>query len=259
MLDASLSQIGFTDSESRVYMELLKIGAQPVSVIAKRTRFNRSSTYSILKGLAKKGVVSSHIRNGVKFFAASDPNCLVSYLDSKYRDLDYCRAGILSAIPKFRSLCDVFDYKKPIVSYFEGLEGAKHVMYDSLNETDYFYSYLCLDKWLKAGLREFIIDYRRLRIYNRQIPMKGIVADLPEVRQFFEENYKSRKQRELTEIRYIDPDKMDSLFNNEMNIYGDKVAIMHLEKGNEYGVLIEGHDIASMHKTIFEMVWNGMK
>ncbi len=258
MLDYHLSQIGFTENEARLYIELLRIGSQPVSVLAKRTRFNRSSTYSILKSLEGKGVVSSFSKRGVKYFSANDPNSLISYLDGKTRTLDYYRSELLNAIPKFRSLCNVFDFKRPVVSYFDGPDGVKHVMYDSLRAENYFYAYLCVDKWLEAGMKDFLIDYRESRINKRKIPMKGVSADTPKVKKFFEKD-KNTGRNGMTEILYVEPKIFGEMFKNEMNIYDDKVAIMHLERGNEYGVLIENAEIAFMHKTIFEMVWNGMK
>ena len=258
MLDYSLSQIGFSDSEARVYIELLSIGPQPVSVIAKRTRFNRTSTYSILKALEKKGLISSFINNGVKYFSANDPNCLISYLDGKCRTLDYHRSELLSVIPKFRSLNNGIDFKRPVVSYFDGLEGVKHVMTDSLNASKYFYGYLCIDKWLDAGMEDFLADYKDFRVKQRKVQMRGIAADLPDVRRFFAENPETDRKG-MTQILYLNPIEFSAMFKNEMNIYDDKVAIMHLEKGNEYGVLIESQEIASMHKVIFEMVWKGLK
>lgn len=257
MLDYQLLQIGFTDSEARVYLELLTIGPQPVSVVAKRIHFNRTTTYSVLKSLEKRGVVSSFNNNGLKCFSANDPNCLISFLDSKCRTLDFYREELLVAIPKFRSLNNLFDFKKPVVSYFDGIEGVKHVMYDALNAVGDFYAYMCIDKWLDVGLKDFLIEYKNFRIYNRKVSLKAIVADLPQVRSFFDDNYKNG-QKEMTKIHYLDPANFSSMFENEMNIYDDKVAIIHLEKGSEYGVLIENSEIAAMHKTIFEMVWKGL-
>jgi len=49
------------------------------------------------------------------------------------------------------------------------------------------------------------------------------------------------------------------MFDNEMNIYNDKVALIHLDKGKEYGVIIESKEIADMHRMIFDMAWKGFE
>jgi len=89
MLEEKLSKIGFNKKETKVYLELLKIGPQPVSIIAKRLFYNRTSTYSILRGLEKKGVVSNYKNYNLKIFVASDPNALIAYLDSQSKTFEY--------------------------------------------------------------------------------------------------------------------------------------------------------------------------
>lgn len=256
MLDIQLSQLGFTESEARIYIELLKIGSQPVSIVAKRVGFNRTSAYSVLKSLERKGVVSSYICGAMKIFSANDPNCLVAYLESKTRILDYYRTELLSIIPKFRSLSGLLSFRRPVVRYFEGIEGIKHVMYDALNASSYFYAYLSVDKWLDSNLNDFLLDYEKFRVFDKCVQLKAIVADIPSVRSFFTENYQFANVN-LTELLYLDVKDFASLFEDEMNIYDDKVAIIHLDKGEEYAVVIESDEIAAMQKTIFEMVWKG--
>lgn len=255
MLDTHLSQLGFTESEARIYIELLKVGPQPVSVVAKRIRINRTSTYSVLRSLEKKAVVSSYICDGMKIFSANDPNCLIAYLDSKSRVLDYYKTELLSIIPKFRSLGGFLNFRRPVVRYFDGIEGVKHVMYDSLNSSNYFYSYLSINKWLDAGLGDFLVDYENFRTFDKKVSMKAIVADVPSVKSFFADY---NDNSDMTELLFLDFEKFSSLFEDEMNIYDTKVSIIHLAKGEEYAVLIDSEEIATMQKTIFEMAWKGL-
>ncbi|MBT4917658.1 hypothetical protein HN709_02590 [Candidatus Peregrinibacteria bacterium] len=249
-----LCQIGFTDSESQVYLELLSLGPQAVSVIAKRTSLNRTTTYSILKSLEVKGVVSSYTNATMKYFVANDPNSLVGYVDRKCKTFDYHRNNLLNLVPKFRCLSESFSLNKPVITYFEGIEGVKNVMFDALSAKDTFRAYVCLDKWLKSGHGDFLIEFKDLRIFDKKIPLKTIVPDTPEVREFFKEHYDM--QCELTDILYV---PASGMFENEMNIYNDKVSIIHLEKGSEYGVVIQDSQIAEMHRSMFDIMWQKFK
>ncbi|MEK7548182.1 MAG: helix-turn-helix domain-containing protein [Patescibacteria group bacterium] len=255
MIEDKLVEIGLTSGESKVYAELLRIGNQGVSVIAKRAKLNRTTTYSILKSLEKKGLVSSCKNGGISFFTANDPNCLVGYVDSQCRVFSYYRDEILSLIPKFRELKGFYDFKKPIVSYHDGIEGVKYVMYDALSAKSGFCAYLCLHKWLKAGFKDFLINYKNFRIASKKIPLRAIVPDAKEVHKFLAENYKN-SPADMTNILYVDASDCFGLFDHQMNIYDDKVAIIHLDKGAEYGVLIQDQKIADMQRIIFDVVWN---
>lgn len=253
MLEESLCQIGFTRKESIIYLELLKIGPQAVSVIAKRAGLNRSSAYSILKSLVKKGVLSYHNNNKVQYFSSNDPNCLIGYVDRKCQTYDYYRNEILNIVPKFRDLKGSLTFKSPVISYFEGIEGAKHVMHDALTADGEFLSFIPLEKWLSFGLKDFLLEYKNFRTINKRVKLKTIVPDEVNVKKFFNENYSDFP--ELTEVLYLRSFFADGVFENQINLYNDKVAIIQLEKGKEYAVIIQSKDIYLMHKALFDLCW----
>ncbi len=201
MFEDKLKEIGFSKNEAKVYLELLRIGPQAVSVVASRLSINRTSAYSVLQSLLRKGVVGSFRNNNIRVFVANDPNSLIGYLDRKCRTYDYYRSQILSVIPKFRCLKKDYAVKKPVVRYFEGIEGVKHVMYDALDAQDVLRSYLSLYKWLGCGLRDFLIKYRDIRINRSVFFLKAIAHNTREVKGFFEENY--NRENSLTDILYI--------------------------------------------------------
>lgn len=251
-----LLEIGLTDHEARVYLELLAIGTQVAGVLAKRVKIHRTTVYSVLKNLEVKGLISSRMKLKVRFFSANDPNCLIGYLDRQSRVYADYRTDMLKLIPDFRLLMKKYEFKKPIVSYFEGLEGIKHVMYDALNAQGDFFAYLSLDKWFNSGLKNFLRDFKDFRILEKQKSLKVIVPSLPEIRNFFSENAE-KYPPEMTEVLYACDEKFAALFENEMTIYDNKVNILHLKAGEEYGIVIENKAIASMEKKIFEMAWRG--
>jgi sugar-specific transcriptional regulator TrmB len=257
MLDNSLCQIGFTKSEAKVYLELSRIGSQAVSVVAKKIGLNRTTTYSILKSLEKKGVVSSFRNNGIKYFSANDPNSLIGYVDRKCQTFGYYRSELLTLIPSFRSICGQYSFSPPLVSYFDGVEGVKHVMYDALNADGSYCAFLSLHRFLDYGFEDFLIHYKNSRIINKKVKLRAIVPDTPKVRAFFNKNYS--KTSDLTEILYVKNPGLIRMFRNQVNIYNNKISIIHLEKGEEYGVIIESKEVADMQRVIFELAWMGCK
>ncbi|MFA7685667.1 MAG: helix-turn-helix domain-containing protein, partial [Candidatus Gracilibacteria bacterium] len=193
MLDNSLCQIGFTKGETRIYLELSRIGSQAVSVIAKKIGLNRTTVYSILKSLEKKGVVSSFRNNGIKYFSANDPNSLIGYMDRKCQTFDYYRSELLTLIPQFRDICGQYSFSPPLVSYFDGVEGVRYVMHDTLIADGSYCAFLSLHKFLDYGFENLLI--------NKKVKLRAIVPDTKEVRTFFKKNYSNNP--ELTEILYV--------------------------------------------------------
>ncbi len=255
MLEEKLSKIGFNKKETKIYLELLRIGPQPVSVIAKRLCYNRTSTYSVLGSLQQKGVVSCYKQYNLKIFVASDPNSLIAYLDSKSNTFAYYKKEFLNLIPGFRAFFKNYNFKKPVVRYFDGLEGVKYVMCDARSSKGKNLSYICLDKWLHSGMKDFLIECKETSGLNKKGSLKAIVPDTEEIRAFFEAYYNDC----LTEVLYVNPNVSEDLFENEMTIYDDKVAIIHLISGEEFAVIIESSEIANMQRAIFSMAWKGLE
>lgn len=162
MFYEKLIEIGFPDGEARIYLELLKIGPQAASTIAKRLGLNRSTVYSLIKSLESKGVVSSCKNGKIKFYASNDPNCLVGYLDRKCKIFDYYRKEILTIVPEYRELFQSYDFLKPVVSYLEGKEAVNQILDEAMSFSGEIY--LCmrdkqggivLEKGLNTDLQGF--------------------------------------------------------------------------------------------------------
>ncbi len=242
MFKEKLCQIGFTEKEAVVYLELLTIGPQAASVISKRVGMNRSTTYSILKTLIKKGILATSEKGGMQLFIANDPNCLIGYIDRKCRTFDYYREDFITIVPKFRDLGREYKFRKPVVQFFEGAEGCRHVMSDVFETKGVVHSFIPIHKYL-LPMRDFIIN---------RLQVKAIVPELPDVREFFD-------GADNAELLYVPPVQLEKIFENQINIYANKVSIIHWEKGEEYGVLIESSEVASLQRLIFEMAWKGFE
>ena len=88
-MDAKLLQeIGLTNSEILVYTTLLKTGSIKVGQLIKEVSLHRSRVYEAINRLTDKGLVSYVIKNNVKFFEATDPERLLSYLEEQKERLN---------------------------------------------------------------------------------------------------------------------------------------------------------------------------
>ena len=84
---SKLQQTGLAEKEAKTYLALLELEDARVSDISEKTKINRSLCYSILHGLAEKGIVSYILKNNVRFYRAAEPAKLQSILDEKKRIL----------------------------------------------------------------------------------------------------------------------------------------------------------------------------
>lgn len=252
MLKQTLCQIGFTNNEAKIFIALVELGPQPANIIAKKTGIKRPTVYPILKSLQKKSLIGSFLKNGIDYFAVNDLQNLLSYVERKKRLIEHQRDFVIDILPKMEQLKSQC-VNQPKVHYFEGAEGAQAVMNDSLNSKGPILCITSVDKWLVSDLKDFLCHYIHTRIFIKKIKLKGITKDTEGARCFLKEAYKDGE--DLSEVLYVKNN--DELFDNIVNIYDDKVAIVSPEKGFEFGVLIESEEFAKTQRSIFDLAWKG--
>ena len=132
MLKGVLKKVGLNKKEIHVYLALLELGSQPASVIGKKAKINRSTTYLILETLIKQGFVNQHIRADVKYFTASDPQVITQSLERHEKQLTETRKEIVELLPEFYALTNPLSIKPAAfhnelfgLRYFGDLERAK--------------------------------------------------------------------------------------------------------------------------------------
>lgn len=133
----------------------------------------------------------------------------------------------------------------------EGLEGLKTVYEDTLatlKNGDEFVAFGSPQEASEA-LPKYLDDYIGRRI-QKKISFRGIAPLFAYPKELIE-----RDKSELREVRIVPPDKFP--FQNEINIYGDKVAILSFK--DQIGVILESRPIAVTQKAIFELAWIGAK
>ena len=86
-IERALESLGLTKTESIIYLTLLKIGESTAVQLAKETKVHRRTIYDNFNILLKKGLVNFKIKNGVKYFGATNPITLQTFLEEKEKIL----------------------------------------------------------------------------------------------------------------------------------------------------------------------------
>lgn len=253
MLKETLCQIGLTNNEAKIYIALVSLGPQPANVIARKSGVKRTTAYPILKNLQKKSLISSFIKGGIRYFAVSDLNNLLEYVERKKRLIDHHREFVIDILPKMERMKSNL-LTPPKVHYFEGVDGIKTVLNYSLKSKGPILSITAMEKWLNSDLLDFVDWYENTRLFDKKIPSRSLERDTHLARTFLGKYY-AEADPKLMEIRLIKG--RNQLFDNVVNIYDDKVAIMSPDRGFEFAVLIESEKFASTQRSIFELAWKG--
>lgn len=249
-LEKELVKLGLSEKESMVYLASIQLGPSPVQKISQKSKVNRATTYVIIESLMEMGLMSKYDEGKKTFFVAEKPDRLVSFFETKEKNLHDKLSRIKEMVPQLDTLYnDLSD--KPKVKYYEGVEGLKAVQsdfYSSLKEEDSIYIFLPYDEFEESVLKSKLSAVKRKRI-EKGIKVKVIYTSKKGKR----EDYENDGRREGREQHFVEHEKYP--FEGGMNICGNKVFMIDY-LGKLGGIVIENKTLASLMKNVFEMIWD---
>lgn len=72
-LQNDLKSLGFDDKKAAIYLTLLELGMAKANEISKKAGVERPTTYDLLGKLSIEGLISSHEKRGIRYYAAENP------------------------------------------------------------------------------------------------------------------------------------------------------------------------------------------
>lgn len=247
-----LRELGLHKAEIGVYLACLETGSGEASRIARVSGLNRITTYEALKRLSKKGFVRIRAKKGssVKYFTPIEYEELVEKLKMKREEFENSIKTAEKLKKEFQAQFAPVK-EKPLVLFYEGVEGIKEVLNDSLKQQPEEIISFASAESLESGFDpKFLQNYWQKRV-SLDIPSRGI---LPKTKKAQESFSNDRNKKELRNLKLISPDIYK--FKNEIDIYGNNIGITSHEKGNEHGVVIRSKSLADSMRAIFETLWN---
>jgi len=238
----NLKSVGLNEKEAQTYLALLKLGPQPVSVIAKKTNMNRSSCYMLLDRLSQKGTVEKIIQENNTLFRAVEPIYILDQLKSKKYELESKIENLGFVLKDFDELKSGY-VVKPKVIFFQDESGLQNVLEDTFSSSEALRCYASVEE-LSSLLPNYMPRYYKKRI-EHGLRVKAIY---PGTEKSF--LHKKRDQMELRESRLV-PKEFD--FHLDIMIYDNKVVITSLKE--KFGVAIESKEMAEAQKKIFDLIW----
>lgn len=243
----SLNSFGLTRKETDIYELLLRKGEMIVGDIIGLLPYKRATVYKSISTLEKKGLVFTRDYNKKIHVKPIEPSRLLDLADKELAEQEKARDELKASLPDLVAAY-ILSVEKPIVSTFEGVKGLKEIYEDTLNEGKTIYALV-----LPVDMHPELLSYLR-KSYRVRRAKLGIHAYVIAASNEYAKEYKlSDKKYERT--TYLIPnDKFP--FQHEINIYGNKIAIINCKKGEQpVGIVIHHPDVAKTFKAWFDLGW----
>lgn len=247
---AFLQTIGITDTEGGLYELLLKLGEVPITTVIRESKLKRPTVYKSLHSLTKKGLVIQRDIKKKLHVRPESPSKLQELADKQYRLMEEAKLNLNAVMPGL-ALSYTHSTDKPVVRIYEGVEGLKEIYEDTLTVGEPIFA-LLQAATVESELYEWLTKKYVKKRTRAKIHAKVIVASSMASKEYVE---KSREEYRI--VKQVDATKFP--FQHEIDIYGDKVAIINYKKDEPLiGIVIHHEQIAKTMKAWFDLAWEGI-
>ena len=242
-----LKKLGMTQKEIGFYLKLLEYGESGVNNLSRSLGENRTSTYSLLKTMQKRGFVSFYVKNNLKIFVPTDPAILISQFVDGANSLKKLLPELLAVHNKYGKI-------KPKITFYEGVDGIKQIgelLLEVPGSTRL--SFMGIDKNIHPEIERYYEEDFINRRIEAGITYRGIVTGkIP-----MGNKYKATEKGQLRVLKYIDSKKFPIRIHIDI-FPKNKVALYSYHKDDLMGVVIEHENFYNTMKTVFELAWAGV-
>lgn len=237
------ARFGLDPKETTAFLELVQLGAKPVSLWARHTGINRSSMYVVLERLVKHGLVTTFIYKGVKYAQAIPAAELPVVLNDREELLANTRALLQKSLPELQKLEKTHGIT-PEVRFYEGVHRVEAMYEEVLKETS-FKAFFHPGRVKKIMPEYFHKIPRTLR--ERGGRAQELLIRCPEAREYLKAYRTDRHQIALL--------PKDVTFSSDTIITKQKIYLVGYGPEAIVGTEIWNEELAQTQAVIFDLVW----
>lgn len=241
-----LKQFNCNEREASIYLQCLGMGPASIQQIARLEGANRFTVHSAVQQLLKKGLLTETMLGKRRLIVAEEPTILSVLLEQRKGDLDALQVNV-EYVEKILSSLRVADSGRPAVRYYEGIDGFKKMLAESLAAKGEVLVFSYVDLLARLLGPEYLEGYFRKRA------AKGIHTRLifPPCR-FVDQVQSKAKEYKIT-IRLL---PAHFVWQSGTFLWNDNFAILSYTQQKLTCTILENKDIADYFRRVnFELCW----
>ncbi len=238
------ARLGLSEKETTAFLELIRLGAKPISVWARHAGVNRSSMYVVLERLAKLGLVTTFIHKGVRHVHAIPVAELSVILNEKEEVISNTRALLKKSLPQLQSLEKSYGIT-PKVRFYEGIHRVE-MMYDEVLKEDSFKAFFHPGR-VKAIMPEYFYKIPET-LRRRGGKAQELLVRCREAEEYIN-SYRTDRHRIALLPKEI-------AFSSDTIITKQKIYLVGYGAKDVVGTEIWNEELAQTQSVIFDLVWS---
>ncbi|MBI2355675.1 MAG: hypothetical protein HYV13_00525 [Candidatus Doudnabacteria bacterium] len=234
-----IEQLGYPPSEVRLYLAALDIGESTITDLANKVGMPRTSVQSVIEDMQNRGLMHSYIKRKRRYWVAENPEKLMILLKER-------EAALKSIMPELQAKRFTHGGRF-VVQIYNGPTQIKLIMDDIIDTKHHISAIVSWDEWKTFLGSDFVKDFIERRVQHF-LRVRLLTAQTPSSVEL-----KKLDEQSLRHTKFL-PDNAG--INNSIFIYGNKLAIISINKRQPMGIVIDDLDIAHSAEILFEALWN---
>lgn len=255
MIEQLLEQLGLTPKEIQVYLAVLKTGKISPAQVAKATKINRTTVYSLAKDLINRGIITEDLGSSTRYLLALPPGDLMQIVRREERELEKKKRTIQSAIGELQSIAESVKYAIPKITFIgeEDLELHLYKQSEVWNKSAIARNEPAYWGFQDPSLLHFYGEW--IHWYWKQPGSAKMLGKLLTHQSKFEDEI-SEKKYANRHIKFWEPGKE---FSATTWVIGDYLVMVMTAHHPHY--LVEIHDVLLAHnmRTMFKGIWENIQ
>ncbi|MEK7166537.1 MAG: helix-turn-helix domain-containing protein [Patescibacteria group bacterium] len=239
------TRFGLDSKESASYLELIRLGATPVSKWAKHAGINRSSMYVILERLTNAGLVATFTHNGVQHVQSVPLAELTALLNDKEDFIINTKTLLEKKLPELQKL-EKTQGITPKVRFFEGIKKVE-LMYEEVLKEISFKAFFHPGR-VKSKMPEYFHKIPQT-LKTRGGKAQELLVSCKEA-----DEYMSLYRSDKHKIALL---PKDTTFSSDTIITNQKIYLIGYSISDAVGTEVWNEELAQTQSAIFDLVWNG--
>lgn len=246
LINTFLQNQGFNKNDINIYLDICRHGKSYASSIAARTKIDRTTVYSVIKRLLKKGVIVQTQVNGVNAYVAVEADIFVDEVDSKMEKLEAEKRVALNFVDQVKTV-RAAALPKPKMRVYEGEQAIINLYEETLKKGGAQKAFIKVDR-LPEQLRDF---FKRKYIESKHkydVFSRVIAADSEVARRYQAKDGRSNRKTKLVKKHPFD-------MHAEILLFGEsEVAIVDFHQ-QLWGIVIDSPTLYQTVEAVFDFMW----
>lgn len=240
----ALADLGLAPKEAETYIAMLELGPASVQDIAKKAGINRTTTYVMLEGLKRHGLVSTFEKGKKTLFSAENPEQLVEILTRQSQVINAKKSKLEESLPRLLAIFNSTG-DKPRVRFLEGEEPVREIIQKLGNVDSEVWEMFAVDEHLLEAIKKFQTNEFRANP-PRRLKTRALVTIKPG-------HMLPYVNPKTTDIRVLDWNLHQ--FTGDLAIHDDH-AYLFVYRGRFAAIAIQSKEIVEILRAMFEMAWS---